>query len=919
MDPERWQRLWSIFHDALEAAPGVEREALLAARSAGDAELRSELASLLAAHAEGGVSIPPGSRAVPDGGAPDVGPGDRLGPYRIVRRIAEGGMGAVFEAEQERPVRRRVALKLVRADLASRELVRRFEAECQVLARMDHSSIARVLEAGATADGRPWVAIELIDGPPIDRYCDAARLPVSARVALVAAVCRAVHSAHQKGVIHRDLKPSNVLVADEHGRPVPKVIDFGIARPVDPGDPAASGVTRLGQLVGTPEAMSPEQAAMSGDLDTRTDVYSLGALLYLLATGVPPLDADAVPLGELLRRIREEEPPPPSARVSDDESGRRRAALRGVEPRQLRRQLRGELDWIAGRAMARDRDRRYGSAAELADELERFLDGRPVAAGPPSRRYRLRKLVLRHRSESAAIALTVAAIVGFGGAMTLQSGRLARALERAERERATADRVSEFLVELFEQPDPSVARGAEVPVAEVLERGADRIARDLGEEPVIQARLLETVGRVFYNLGDLDQAESAWVRALEIRRTLRGDSHEEVAADLLRLGDLELARGHLERATELAERSLAIREALGADGQASIPDNLHLLGVIARQRDQLERAEQLHRRALELRRERLGEEDPGVAESWNLLGIALRRGHDLAGAEQAYRRAYELWSRALGSDHPDTVTALNNLALVTHLLGDHRRAERLFLDLIAVRRRVLGSAHPHLGLSLANYGRLLHDMRELERAARAHEEAIAIGEAALGADHPQVAEALADYGGVLAKLGRFDEALAVEDRAHRIRRLAFGPDHVSVTAVDIYRAQVLAARGDAHGSDRVFAAALAKHRGRADNALSTAIALELWGRAALERGDAATAEPRLREAIGILAGHLPASDRRVARAESALGACLAQLGRLEEAEALLASSLARLETPENVDTLDARERLAGVRARRDNR
>jgi serine/threonine protein kinase/Tfp pilus assembly protein PilF len=919
MDPERWQRLWSIFHDALEASPGDEREALLAERCARDPELRAEVDSLLAAHATGGASLPPVPPPAPDALAAELGPGEALGPYRVVRRIAEGGMGAVFEAEQERPVRRRVALKVVRADLASRELVRRFEAECQVLARMDHSSIARVLEAGATADGRPWVALELVDGPPIDRYCDARRLPVPDRVALVAAVCRAVHSAHQKGVIHRDLKAANILIADEHGRPVPKVIDFGIARPVDPADPDGRGVTRLGQLVGTPEAMSPEQAAMSGDLDTRTDVYSLGALLYLLATGVAPFDAEAVPLGELLRRIREEEPPPPSARVGDDEPGRRRATLRGVAPRQLRRQLRGELDWIVARAMARDREHRYGSAAELADELERFLDGRPVAAGPPSRRYRLRKLVLRHRSESAAIALTVAAVVGFGGAMTLQSGRLARALERAERERATADRVSEFLVELFEQPDPSVARGAEVPVGEVLERGADRIARDLGEEPAIQARLLETVGRVFYNLGDLDRAESSWTRALEIRRTLRGESHEEVAADLQRLGDLEFARGRLDRAAELAERSLAIRRSLGEAGAASVPENLHLLGVIARQRGDLESAERLHRQALEMRRARLGEADPGVAESWNLLGIVLRRRHDLAGAEQAYRKAYELWSSALGADHPDTATALNNLALVTHLLGDHRRAERLFVDLIEIRRRVLGPGHHHVGLSLANYGRLLHEMRELERAARAHEEAIAIAEAALGPDHPQVAEALADYGGVLAKLGRFDEALAAEDRARRIRLRAFGPGHPAVTAVEIYRAQVLAARGDTAESDRLFAAALAEHRARPDNDLSTAIALELWGLAALERADAGAAEPRLREAVALLARRLPAADRRVARAESALGEALALLGRLEQAEALLASSLARLESPENVDTRDARARLDRVRSLRARR
>lgn len=911
MEPERWQRLWSIFHDALDTPEGAARTALIAARCAGDESLRVEVESLLASHADDAASIVPVRPAAHP--LDDIGPGSEVGRFRILRRLAEGGMGTVFEALQEQPVHRRVALKLIRSDLASRELVRRFEAECQVLARMDHTSIARVYDAGATADGRPWVALELVDGPPIDRHCDAARLPVAARVALVAAVCRAVHSAHQKGVIHRDLKPSNVLVADEQGRPVPKVIDFGIARPVDPADAASTGVTRYGQLVGTPEAMSPEQAAMSGDLDTRTDVYSLGALLYRLAAGVPPFDLRDLALPEVLRRIREEDPPPPSARVADDEDGRRRAALRGVELRQLRRQLRGELDWIVARAMARDRDRRYGSAAELADELERLLEGRPVAAGPPSRTYRFRKLVSRHRSESAAIALLAAALLGFGLAMTVQSSRLARSLEREARERATADRVSEFLVELLEQPDPAIARGAEVTVAQVLERGADRIAHDLADEPEIQARLLETVGRVFLNLGKFDQAEPPLERALEVRRALRGESHEEVAAALVRLAELAFEKGRFDRTRELAERALAIRRARPESATPPIAECLDLLALVERQVGSLERAEDLHRQALDLRLPALGEGDPSVAESWNYLGIVRRRRHDHAGAEAAYRRALEIWRRSLGSDHPRTAQAMNNLALVTHLLGNHRGAELLFQELIPLRRRVLGPGHPDLHVTLANYGRLLHDMRQLDRAAATYEEALAVARNGLDPWYPLLADALADYGGVLAKLGRFDEATALEERAHAIRVRAYGPDHPSVTAVEIYRAQVLAARGDLAASDRLFAAAIAKHRGREGSELNTAFALELWGRAALERGDAIAAEARLREAVALLRDHLPATDRRIARAENSLGECLAGLDRLAEAEPLLASSLTRLETPENVETLDARARLARVR------
>ena len=338
MESDRWQRLWTLFHDALERAAGAEREAYVRTACGADEDLRRELDSLLAAHLSDDASIRPNLLDVAPTIAFDAPAGTQIGPYRIVRKIGEGGMGQVYEALQEAPVQRRVALKLIKLGMDTREVVRRFEVERQVLARMDHSSIARVFDAGATPEGRPYFAMELVDGPALADYCDARRLPIPARLELFATVCHAVHSAHQKGVIHRDIKAGNVLVAAEEGRPIPKVIDFGIARAIDPGLSSDTLATRFGQLVGTPSNMSPEQAAMSLDLDTRTDIYSLGALLYELLTGCHAFEFRDTPFPEILRRIRDEDPPLPSSRVgADTADARGRAERRGSEPARLRR------------------------------------------------------------------------------------------------------------------------------------------------------------------------------------------------------------------------------------------------------------------------------------------------------------------------------------------------------------------------------------------------------------------------------------------------------------------------------------------------------------------------------------------------------------------------------------------------------
>ncbi|MDQ1349107.1 MAG: eukaryotic-like serine/threonine-protein kinase [Acidobacteriota bacterium] len=911
MEPDRWRQVWTLFHGALECAEGEVRAAFLDEACTGDSGLRAELDSLLVAHRQSDTgSSGSASEATVLLGA-DTGPDGRIGPYRLVRRIGEGGMGVVYEAVQEEPVRRRVALKLIKLGMDTREVVRRFEAERQALAMMDHSSIARVFDAGATPGGRPYFAMELVDGPSLTDFCDAWQLAIAQRVALVATVCRAVHSAHQKGVIHRDIKASNVLVAAEEGGPVPKVIDFGIARAIERGPMGESLHTRLGELVGTPETMSPEQAAMSGDLDTRTDIYSLGALLYEILTGAKAFEFSSTPFPEILRRIRETEPPPPSARFAGAAPGAPdRAAKRSGAAAQLRREIRGELDWIVARAMAKQRDRRYGSAAELAADLERFLAHLPVSAGPPSGLYRARKFVERHRAEAFAAAVLLVALVGFGTTMALQSRRLALALTVQERERATATEVSRFLVALLERPDPAVARGADPTVKQALEWGAARIERDLAGQPEIQARLLETIGGVQLNLGALDKAEPALRKALEVRRRLHGEEHVEVAAALHHLGELEFELARYPAALELARLGLAMRRRLLPAGDPALADSLDLLALLERQAGDLEGAAELHRQALEIRRTAYGEKHPAVAESWNYLGIVRRWSDDSAGAEEAYRKALEIWRRELGEDHPKTAMAMNNLALTVHVRGDHPAAKRIFDELVPLRRKLLGDVHPDLQVTLNNYAKLLHDMRDLVGAAAVYEESIAIGRRSGGEEGPLSAAAFADLSAVLSRLGRFDEAVAAAQRALAIRERVFGAAHPTVAAALAYLAQAHEARGDDLTAGPLHERAVAILRRSAPGEPRLAQGIETQALFLLRTGRTELARPLLDEAVAIFRARLPPEDRRRARAEGSLGACLTRQGLYDQAEPLLVESLGRLAPFETPETAEARARLA---------
>jgi serine/threonine protein kinase len=509
-----------IVAHALARATPAEQAAYLAEACGPDVELRRRVEQRLQAHAAAG----PGgtSEYRPAGQEPNAdGPGTVIGPYKLLQPVGEGGMGVVYMAEQERPVYRRVALKVIKPGMDSKQVVARFEAERQALAMMDHLNIARVLDAGTTAAGRPYFVMELVKGVPITKFCDDNHLSLQERLELFVPVCQAVQHAHQKGIIHRDLKPSNILVTLYDGKPVPKVIDFGVAKALHTRLTERTMFTEFGAAVGTFEYMSPEQAEMSGlDVDTRSDIYSLGVLLYELLTGTTPFERKrlrSAPLAEVVRIIREEEPPRPSTRLS--QSGTTLAAIaaaRKTEPAKLTKLVRGELDWIVMKALEKDRGRRYETANAFARDFQRYLTDEPVEACPPSAGYRLRKLVRKYKrafitAAAFALLLAVAAVVSTvlmvratvaEQRVTEERDKAVAAEKKAIEEKERADAINDFLLKDLlaqasteQQARPEVKVDPNITMRTLLDRASERVGQKFAKQPLVEAAIRLTLGQ----------------------------------------------------------------------------------------------------------------------------------------------------------------------------------------------------------------------------------------------------------------------------------------------------------------------------------------------------------------------------------------------------------------------------------------
>jgi serine/threonine protein kinase/tetratricopeptide (TPR) repeat protein len=778
-----------VFTEAVQL-PTEERIAFLERACAEDKDLRLRIEALLRSNERAGDFLEqPITGSIGAERMKSVAgekPGDRVDRYKLLQQIGEGGCGVVFVAEQEAPVRRRVALKVVKPGMDTKSVIARFEAERQALALMEHPHIAHVFDAGATESGRPYFVMELVRGIKITDYCEQTSLTTRERLELFIKVCEAVQHAHQKGIIHRDLKPSNILVsADADGIALPKVIDFGIAKATTNQRLTDKTLfTAFEMLIGTPAYMSPEQALLTSvDVDTRTDIYSLGVLLYELLTGTTPFDSRELlksGLDEIRRVITSQEPVRPSTRLKGmlatdltSISQRQRA-----DPPKLINDVRGDLDWIVMKALEKDRARRYATAHGLALDVQHYLVGEPVSARSPSRIYKLRKLVLRNKLLFAGIALIGMVflisliIVSASLANEHQARRDAQVAQqkaeagekKARDEAAKSQLVTGFLKEMLQSVDPAVARGQDAAMLRtILDNTAERLGTELSNQPGIEADLRGLLGRVYLEIGDFDQAEQMQRGALSINQRVYGPDSPEVARSLNDLGVSLVRHGKWSVAEVPLEQSLAIRRERLGSGNAELADSLHNVAEFYTQQGRIAEAEALSREALGIRIQRFGTDSLPVAESLRNLGIILGDQGRWDQAEATERQVLAIRRKLLKAEDPRLATSLTDVAWASGGAGNLPEAELLEREALAIRRKVLRADHPDVAKSLYLVGDRLRQQHKLAAAYPFLNDALAMQRKVHAEDNPNLLDTLHSLALTLEEDGK----LAESEQMHR--------------------------------------------------------------------------------------------------------------------------------------------------------
>jgi serine/threonine protein kinase/tetratricopeptide (TPR) repeat protein len=790
MTVEPWDRVKELLHRAMQLGP-EQRAQFLDEACSSDAELRAEVESLLLAD-EGirssFLQLPPLTDelgADPDG----VGAVAALEPgqifsqrFQLVRKLGEGGMGQVWLAEQTSPVRRQVALKLIKAGMYDEALVQRFQSERQSLAIMDHPAIAKVFDAGATPQGQPYFVMEYVPGPPITEYCDQKKLKIRDRLELFVQACEGVQHAHQKAIIHRDLKPANILVVEVDGKPVPRIIDFGLAKATTPQAAGESIFTQMGHFVGTPGYMSPEQADPNlQDIDTRTDVYSLGVVLYVLLAGLQPFESrqrQKQPLDELLRKLREEEPPRPSTKVSTDrDSSATTAEARGTEPRQLVSLLRGDLDWITMKALEKDRARRYGAPSELAADIRRHLNHEPVEARPASAGYRLRKYARRHRVAVGVVAGLVLLLTAFSVLQALQLRRITRERDRATRERDRATRITDFMTGMFKVSDPSEARGNSVTAREILDKASNDMRIGLAKDTEVQSQMMQVMASTYMNLGLYPRAHDLAKRAFDTRLSLLGPDDPRTLESMAQLGWILNHEGKYVEAEKMEREALdSERRILGPEDPLTLETTTNF-AFIAQGPGDFGQGEKLAREAIEVGTRRLGPESPQVLRSMSYLCVALWNLGRYAEAERESRQLVDVERRVAGPAHPDTLKAMGILALTIQSQGRLPEAEQLYRDALAIAQRVLGPDHPGTTRIKDNLSTLLFNEGRFADAEKICREVLAVESRTLGPEHPYTLLTKSNLADALFENGKVHEAEELQRETLEAMVRTLGPDH----------------------------------------------------------------------------------------------------------------------------------------------
>ncbi|MDX1516833.1 MAG: tetratricopeptide repeat protein [Woeseiaceae bacterium] len=852
---ERWQRVEELFHAAYDLDAAGQRE-FIERSCVDDTELRDYLLSLVGSTSDIDARVQQ-TIAETAGEAfttSDSLHGEMIGPYRVERLIGSGGMGMVYLASRaDEQYDQQVAIKLGRHRLVDPDTEIRLRNERQILADLDHPCIARLLDGGTTAGGVPYLVMEYIDGMRLDTYCDLHRLSITARLRLFQAICGAVDYAHRNLVIHRDIKPSNILVTEDG---TPKLLDFGIAKLTDAHGNATDGLTRDGAVIMTPANAAPEQV-LGQAVTTLTDVYALGLLLYTLLGGTRAYDVEDAPPGEFAQIVCRQSIVPPSVQLQQlhrtaVEASEAIAKNRSTSPERLLRVLRGDLDTIVVNALRKTPERRYRTAGALANDIDLHLASKPIQARGDSWRYRAGKFVRRHYAAVSVSAAVVAMLAVFTVVLLVQNRTVIR-------ERDTAREVSQFLEDIFMAQDPAQARGASITADELLASGAARIRTNLGGRPEVQAPLMGTIGRVYFNLGEYEESVPLLEDALELRLAELGDGHPEVAAikndlaealiqvsdyaraaallnealeanrnasgatslavaeNLFNLADLHLKRSDYEPAEAYAVQSIEIYQRHADSHGVALADAKSMLARILQVRGDLERTESLLLEAINILIDTEGDDHPHLAYYLQNLGVLQRTKGDFDAAEATFERAIEATRRILGEQHPLVAATLVNQGTLLQERGDLAAAERVLREALRSRIESRGAAHPMVGYDMTSLGMLLHDREQLEAAEDMLRGALDVYAATLGDDHQYTASALTELGAVLNSLGRLEEARVTLERALAIRVKDYPPDHELVAGTRVEYADTLTRLGlydDANALLQQSLAALGDRPGR---------------------------------------------------------------------------------------------------------
>jgi serine/threonine protein kinase len=793
-----------VFLAALEVTDSKQRCQLLDVECGADPELRRRVDILLRAHDDPAsvVEHPIGGSLAETKPVTDslrqIGQ-ILAGKYKLLEPIGEGGMGSVWIAEQFEPVKRKVAIKLVKPGMDSRQVLARFEAERQALALMDHPHIARIFDGGLTDQGRPYFVMELVKGLPVTEYCDQLRVSLAERLELFVLICQAVQHAHQKGIIHRDLKPSNVLVCMYDGKPVPKVIDFGLAKALHNSLTDETLHTGFGIMIGTPLYMSPEQAEHNNlDVDSRTDIYSLGVLLYELLTGSTPLERaqlkDAA-FNEILRLIKEVEPKKPSTRLSGNARLPNIAAQRSIEPSRLGRALAGDLDWIAMKALDKERGRRYETAESMARDINRYLHDEAVEARPPSWVYQTQKFIRRHRGAVLAASLvSLAVVAGFIGTTiglirTEQQRSIAEAsaeLERLANEQAQTRleqlvNANGLVTAIFADLDIQQVRESAEPIEAVLAQRLLKLAEQLDDnvvgDPLMVADLKVRLGESLYGLGFSRESIPLFETARDVQRKHLGEDHPLTLASMGNLANSLSGAGEVDLALPLLEQTLERRkEKLGSDD----PDTLMSMNNLAMTLIDQGRREPgilLMEETLELRKRHLGSDHRDTLISMNNLAVAYQKDGRLTQALSLFEEVLKLRKLTGDNDHPATLSSMNNLANMYFSLGKLDLAVPLSEETLRMRRSRLGAYHRDTVKSMNSLASGFMAVGRFDEAIQLFDEGLRTNQVVLGSDHPDTLVCMGNLAAAYNATGRFEQSLPLFEKTWQLRSAKQGPDH----------------------------------------------------------------------------------------------------------------------------------------------